>query len=159
MTEIHCAVFGRTNGALVSMVNVAEVDAGRQPTRIGLLGRIGRTADGRRCFSEADLGWLLLLSRLRATGMPVRDMVRYAGLVRSQAGKQERLELLQRHRGRVGPGLLEQQECRKLPGTKIGIYRSRVPAAKQRRDRAELTCATFHWAGSPSRRRALAAWA
>ena len=46
VTEIHCAVFGRTNGALVSMVNVAEVDAGRQPTRIGLLGRIGRTADG-----------------------------------------------------------------------------------------------------------------
>ena len=100
--------------------------------RIGLLGRIGRTADGRGCFSEADLGWLVLLSRLRGTGMPVRDMVRYGGLVRSQAGKQERLELLQCHRGRVGPGLLEQQECRKLPGTKIGIYRSRVPAAKQR---------------------------
>ncbi len=100
--------------------------------RIGLLDRIDRTADGRRCFSEADLEWLLLLSRLRATGMPVRDMVRYAELVWSQAGKQERLELLQRHRGRVGQGLLEQQECLKLPDTKIGIYRSRVPAAKQR---------------------------
>ena len=100
--------------------------------RIGLLDRIDRTADGRRCFSGADLEWLLLLSRLRATGMPVRDMVRYAELVWSQAGKQERLELLQRHRGRVGQGLLGQQECLKLLDTKIGIYGSRVPAAKQR---------------------------
>ena len=95
--------------------------------RIGLLGRIERTADGRRRFSDADLDWLLLLSRLRATGMPVRDMLRYAGLVRSGAGEQERLELLQAHRERVRAALLEQQECLKLLDTKIGIYRGRVP--------------------------------
>jgi DNA-binding transcriptional MerR regulator len=35
--------------------------------RIGLLARVGRTADGRRQFTDADLDWLLLLSRLRAT--------------------------------------------------------------------------------------------
>jgi DNA-binding transcriptional MerR regulator len=95
--------------------------------RIGLLNRIERTADGRRRFSDADLDWLLLLSRLRATGMPVRDMLRYAGLVRSGAGEQERLELLEAHRERVRAALLEQQECLKLLDTKIGIYRSRVP--------------------------------
>jgi len=95
--------------------------------RIGLLNRIERTADGRRRFSDADLDWLLLLSRLRATGMPVRDMLRYAGLVRSGAGEQERLELLQAHRERVRAALLEQQECLKLLDTKIGIYRGRVP--------------------------------
>ena len=100
--------------------------------RIGLLDRIERTADGRRRFSDADLDWLLLLSRLRATGMPVRDMLRYAELVRSGAGEQERLELLERHRERVRQALLEQQECLKLLDTKIRIYRSRVPAAKQR---------------------------
>jgi hypothetical protein len=59
-------------------------------------------------------------------------MLRYAELVRSQAGKQECLELLQRHRESVGQALPEQQECLKLLDTKIGIYRSRVPAAKQR---------------------------
>jgi DNA-binding transcriptional MerR regulator len=95
--------------------------------RIGLLNRIERTADGRRRFSDADLDWLLLLSRLRATGMSVRDMLRYAGLVRSGAGEQERLELLEAHRERVRAALLEQQECLKLLDTKIGIYRSRVP--------------------------------
>ena len=100
--------------------------------RIGLLARIERTADGRRRFSDADLDWLLLLSKLRATGMPVRDMLRYAGLVRSGAGEQERLELLQAHRERVRAALLEQQECLKLLDTKIGIYRSRVTRPNNR---------------------------
>ena len=51
--------------------------------RIGLLATIERGGDGRRRFSDADLDWLSLLIKLRATGMPVRDMQRYAELVRS----------------------------------------------------------------------------
>jgi DNA-binding transcriptional MerR regulator len=96
--------------------------------RIGLLDRVDRAPDGRRRFSDADLDWLVLLSRLRATGMPVRDMLRYAGLARSGAGEPERLELLQGHRDRVRRALIEQQECLELLDTKIGIYRGRLPA-------------------------------
>ena len=96
--------------------------------QIGLLGRIDRAADGRRRFSDADLDWLVLLSRLRATGMPVRDMLRYAGLARSGAGEHERLMLLEGHRDRVRRALIEQQECLELLDTKIGIYRERLPA-------------------------------
>jgi DNA-binding transcriptional MerR regulator len=54
--------------------------------RVGLLARIERGGDGRRRFSDADLDWLSLLAKLRATGMPVREMRRYAELVRSGAG-------------------------------------------------------------------------
>jgi DNA-binding transcriptional MerR regulator len=97
--------------------------------RIGLLDRIDRAPDGRRRFSDADLDWLVLLSRLRATGMPVRDMLRYAGLARSGAGERERLMLLEGHRDRVRRALIEQQECLELLDTKIGIYRERLPAA------------------------------
>ena len=100
--------------------------------RIGLLDRIDRTADGRRRFSDADLDWLILLGRLRATGMPVRDMLRYAELVRSGAGEQERADLLRRHRERVRQALLEQQECLKLLDTKIENYCRRLLAADQR---------------------------
>jgi DNA-binding transcriptional MerR regulator len=99
--------------------------------RIGLLDRVERTADGRRRFSDADLDWLLLLSKLRATGMPVRDMLRYAELVRSGAGEQERIDLLRRHRERVRQALLAQQECLKLLDTKIGSYSRRLAAAGQ----------------------------
>ena len=62
--------------------------------RIGLLAKIERGGDGRRRFSEGDLEWLSLITKLRATGMPVRDMQRYAELVRSGAGEAERIELL-----------------------------------------------------------------
>ena len=58
--------------------------------RIGLLGPVARDANGRRRFSDGDLDWLDLITRLRETGMPVSDMQRYAELVRSGAGEAER---------------------------------------------------------------------
>jgi DNA-binding transcriptional MerR regulator len=100
--------------------------------RIGLLDHVERTPDGRRRFNDADLDWLLLLSRLRATGMPVRDMQRYAELVRSGAREQERVDLLRRHRERVQQALLEQQACLELLDVKIGNYCSRLAAAEPR---------------------------
>ncbi len=90
--------------------------------RIGLLGTIERGADGRRRFSDGDLNWLSLLIKLRATGMPVRDMQRYAELVRSGAGQAERLELLKRHREEVRRALASQRECLTLLDAKITHY-------------------------------------
>lgn len=97
--------------------------------RIGLLSRVDRTADGRRRYSDADLDWLMLISKLRATGMPVREMQAYASLVRSGAGEQERVDLLEQHRERVRAALTEQQECLALLDTKIATYRRSVDAA------------------------------
>jgi DNA-binding transcriptional MerR regulator len=90
--------------------------------RIGLLGHIHRGGDGRRRFSDGDLEWLELVTKLRATGMPVRDMQRYAELVRSGAGQAERLELLNRHREQVRRAIASQRECLKLLDTKITYY-------------------------------------
>ena len=92
--------------------------------RIGLLGHIERGSDGRRRFSDRDLDWLALLTKLRATGMPVRDMQRYAELVRSGAGQAERLELLTRHREQVRRAIASQRECLKLLDAKIDHYAS-----------------------------------
>jgi DNA-binding transcriptional MerR regulator len=96
--------------------------------RIGLLGTIERGGDGRRRFSDGDLDWLSVLIKLRTTGMPVRDMQRYAELVRSGAGQAERLELLKRHRQEVRRALASQRECLKLLDAKIGYYSSRLSA-------------------------------
>jgi DNA-binding transcriptional MerR regulator len=96
--------------------------------RIGLLGAITRGGDGRRRFSEGDLDWLSLLIKLRATGMPVRDMQRYAELVRSGAGQAERLELLKKHREEVRRALTAQRECLKLLDVKISYYGSCLTA-------------------------------
>jgi DNA-binding transcriptional MerR regulator len=75
---------------------------------------------------DADLDWLSLLTRLRATGMPVRDMQRYAELVRAGVGHAERLELLRRHREEVRRALARQRETLKLLDAKIATYECRV---------------------------------
>jgi DNA-binding transcriptional MerR regulator len=92
--------------------------------RIGLLAPVERGSDGRRRFSDRDLDWLSTITKLRATGMPVRDMQRYAELVRSGAGQAERLELLKRHREQVRRAIASQRECLKLLDAKITHYAS-----------------------------------
>ena len=69
--------------------------------RDGLMLGVGRAA-GHRRYSERDLGWIKLITKLRATGMPVRKVRRYAELVRAGDGNEdERLALLRAHRERV----------------------------------------------------------
>jgi len=94
--------------------------------RIGLLAPIQRSSDGRRRFSQPDLDWLNLITKLRDTGMPVKDMQRYAELVRSGAGEAERLSLLERHRVEVARALTRQQECLTLLDRKIGNYKRKI---------------------------------
>ena len=50
--------------------------------RIGLLDAAARVHGGQRRYSGDDLAWLAFLQRLRATGMPIRDMQRFAELRR-----------------------------------------------------------------------------
>src|SRR5689334_21697073 len=68
----------------------------------GLVDPVERDTAGHRRYSEADLGWLDLLIRLRTTGMPVRHMRRYADMV--LAGDDtvgDRLRLFVEHKERV----------------------------------------------------------
>ncbi len=63
---------------------------------------VRRSASGHRAYDEADLAWITLIAKLRATGMPIRDVKQYAALVRAGAGNEpERLALLKSHRERV----------------------------------------------------------
>src|SRR6478609_1060972 len=50
--------------------------------RIGLMPHVDRSHTGQRRFSNRDLDWLAFVGKLRLTGMPVADMVRYAEMVR-----------------------------------------------------------------------------
>ena len=60
---------------------------------------VGRSATGHRRYQESDLRWIELINCLRGTGMPIRDVRRYAALVRAGEGNElARLELLRAHR-------------------------------------------------------------
>jgi DNA-binding transcriptional MerR regulator len=97
--------------------------------RIGLLDRIARGSGGRRRYTERDLDWIALLTRLRTTGMPVSEMQRYASLVRDGSAELERLQILEEHRDRVRASMQAQQECLEVLDGKIKIYRRAIRAA------------------------------
>jgi DNA-binding transcriptional MerR regulator len=90
---------------------------------------VDRTAGGRRRYHQLDLDWIVICTRLRATGMPIRTIRRYAELVSAGPGnEQERLALLEAHRAEVTAKLARTRENLKLIDHKIGVYRGR-PAA------------------------------
>ncbi|WP_410870828.1 MerR family transcriptional regulator [Nocardia sp. A7] len=99
--------------------------------RIGLMGYIGRDHTGNRRFSDRDLEWLALIGRLRLTGMPVADMIRYAELVR--AGEQtypQRLEMFRQTRSDVLDKIAELQQTVAVLDYKIAVYEGRSPVGR-----------------------------
>ncbi|MFI5803237.1 MerR family transcriptional regulator [Streptomyces sp. NPDC051561] len=91
--------------------------------RIGLMPHVDRSHTGQRRFRNRDLDWLSLVGKLRLTGMPVADMVRYAELVR--AGKdtfEERQDLLEATRRDVIHRIAELQDTLAVLDHKIDVY-------------------------------------
>ena len=95
-----------------------------------LLGAVDRSSSGHRRYSERDLTWITLITRLRSTGMPIRDVKRYADLVRAGDGNEtERLELLRSHRDRVERQLAEVTSHLRAIDYKIALYEGKVEQA------------------------------
>ncbi|MFC6879558.1 MULTISPECIES: MerR family transcriptional regulator [Actinomadura] len=98
--------------------------------RVGLVvTTVGRTAGGRRRYHRLDLEWIKVCTKLRATGMPIRTIRRYADLVSAGRGnEQERLDLLESHRAEVRARLAEVRRNLELIDHKIDVYRGRLAA-------------------------------
>ncbi|MFJ9430143.1 MerR family transcriptional regulator [Streptomyces sp. NPDC101490] len=91
--------------------------------RIGLMPHVDRSHTGQRRFTEKDLGWLAFVGKLRLTGMPVADMVRYAELVREgDHTRDRRRELLETTRRDVLSRITELQDTLAVLDSKISHY-------------------------------------
>lgn len=94
--------------------------------RVGLLARVERAGSGHRRYDEADLRWIDFLMKLRSTGMPIRDVRRYAELV--WAGDHtaaDRLALLEQHRATVLAQMAEVEESLARIDYKIAYYKEK----------------------------------
>lgn len=109
-----------------------SVHALRYYERAGLVvSPVDRTAGGRRRYRALDLKWIVICTKLRAAGMPIKGIRRYAELVAAGPGNEaERLALLEAHRADVLAKLAEMQENLKLIDHKIDVYRGSLAAGE-----------------------------
>lgn len=99
--------------------------------RIGLLPYADRDGSGQRDYDISILSWIEFLGRLRTTGMPLREMRRYAALrMGGDTTAQERRELLEAHRERVRSHVADLQACLLVLDTKIAGYAGRNTRTK-----------------------------
>jgi DNA-binding transcriptional MerR regulator len=85
--------------------------------RAGLL-EPRRASNGHRRFTDDDLQRVHFVQKLRATGMPIRDVRRYFA-----AEPEQRLQILQEHRRRVVSDIEELTGALELIDYKIDLYR------------------------------------
>ncbi|RVU38106.1 MerR family transcriptional regulator [Hwanghaeella grinnelliae] len=91
--------------------------------RIGLLPPADRDASGQRDYDGSVLVWIGFLERLKTTGMPIREMLRYAELrTKGDHTGPERREILEMHRDRVRAHLADLQASLLVLDTKIDTY-------------------------------------
>lgn len=93
--------------------------------RAGLLPQpVGRhEANGYRYYTQEDAISLGFIKRLRATGMPIRDVRHYVELLsQGQDTIAARLQLLKQHQGRVEEHLREVEQHLSAINNKIAHY-------------------------------------
>ncbi|HET6212222.1 MAG TPA: MerR family transcriptional regulator [Micromonosporaceae bacterium] len=90
----------------------------------GLVAPVARDTAGRRRYTPDDVDWLVLLTKLRRTGMPVRDMRRYAELARQGSCTVDaRRKLFEEHRDRVQARIAELERDLDVINYKVDMYR------------------------------------
>jgi len=115
-------------GSTLSIAEMAErtgvtAHTLRYYERIGLLDGVARDASGYRSYAAADFGRVVFLTRLRMTGMPIRELLRYVTLVGAgEATVDERLAMLVAHRESVRAQLAELQFALETIDFKIASY-------------------------------------
>lgn len=91
--------------------------------RIGLLQPVGRATNGHRRFAPDDVRRIEFLNKLRATGMPIRQMCEFAGLMyQGDESIAERLRLLKAHQETVNQYIEDLQKNLAVIDYKVNLY-------------------------------------
>jgi len=101
--------------------------------KIGLLQSIQRGENGRRVYSEEDLGWIYWLKLLRDSGMSIQMMKRYVDVTR--AGDHtidERCVILEEHRNHLRDRIDRLQVILDKLDKKVEFYRGYEMRSKEK---------------------------
>ncbi|MEO0978563.1 MAG: MerR family transcriptional regulator [Pseudomonadota bacterium] len=101
-----------------------SADTIRYYEKSGLVPAIERGPDGLRRFTPENIEWLVLLYWLRRTGMPMKEMRRFAALYREGAASiPERKAVLLSHEERLRRRRADLDRCAEVLAYKIATYR------------------------------------
>ncbi len=127
ITENAARVFSIAEAAEASGLSAHTL---RYYERAGLLEPVDRNRSGHRRYQEADLGRINFLTKLRATGMAIREVRLYAELMKAgEDTNEERLALLEAHREAVLAEVERTARNLELIEWKIGFYKERLGRA------------------------------
>ena len=83
-----------------------------------------RNSNNRRCYSDKELVWIEFIKRLKDTGMPIKEIQRYAELrTKGDITLNERMEMLTVHRESLNEQIKVLQEHMAKLDDKIDFYR------------------------------------
>lgn len=86
-----------------------------------------RDSANRRRYSEKDVAWVEFIIRLKETGMPIKEIKRYARLRASgDSTLEERMVMLLSHRETLNEQIRKLEEHRARLDEKIDYYRTQI---------------------------------
>lgn len=86
-----------------------------------------RNSSNRRRYSDNDIIWIAVIKRLKATGMPIKEIKRYAALrAKWDTTLTERMEMLIQHRQSLKDQIRQLQEHEAKLDEKIAFYQQEM---------------------------------
>ncbi|BFM48920.1 MerR family transcriptional regulator [Marinomonas sp. THO17] len=95
--------------------------------KMGLLKNVHRNVSGHRDYTEKDLAWMGFIQRLKATGMSLENILRYAEY-REQGDDSlvARMQLLEAHKTELEAYIQSQQSHLEALQEKINFYKQQI---------------------------------
>lgn len=91
-----------------------------------------RKGNGRRLYSENDVNWIQFIKRLKDTGMPIKEIQKYAEFrTAGDSTLNERMEMLIQHRASLNEEILKLQEHLEKLDCKIEYYQTEIEKNSQ----------------------------
>lgn len=86
-----------------------------------------RLPNGHRCYSVQDISWIQFIQRLKGTGMPLKEIRKYAAYrAAGDATVAARMEMLVRHRAAVREEIEKWNNHLKKLDEKIAFYQDEI---------------------------------
>ena len=116
--EVRIGEFSKRTGLSIDTLRYYEKEKLLTPQR---------DFNDRRVYCEADIRWIEFIIRLKDTGMPLKEIRRYARLrAKGDSTMNERLEMLIEHKANLEAQIEKLNAHKERLGDKIEFYREEI---------------------------------